>query len=157
MNQHESRLDALGRRQETVIAARLRGAIAQAEGKSDSAVAEYRRGDAEADGLPTHNCSVCTPLLLGLAFDAGDHPDSARKYLTAYVEMNGSGRYTADPYYLGPVLFRLGELYENAGDARRATEYYGRFVDLWKNADAELQPRVADARKRIDNLNRATR
>jgi len=51
--------------------------------------------------------------------------------------------------------FRLGELYENAGDAKRATEYYGRFVDLWKNADAELQPRVAEARKRIDHLNRS--
>jgi hypothetical protein len=28
-------------------------------------------------------------------------------------------------------------------------------VDLWKNADSDLQPRVAEARKRIDHLNRA--
>ena len=59
--------------------------------------------------------------------------------------------------WLAPALFRLGELYENAGDAKRATEYYGRFVDLWKDADPELQPRVTDARARIDRMNRANR
>ena len=157
MNQHEARLDTLGREQEAVPLTRLRGAIALAEGKPDSAVAEFRRGDTEADGLPTGNCTLCTPLYLGLAFDAGGHADSARKYLTQYAESIGTGRYNMDPYYLAPSLFRLGELYENAGDAPRATEYYGRFVDLWKNADPELQPRVADARKRIDNLNRSKR
>ena len=35
-------------------------------------------------------------------------------------------------------------------DRTKALEYYGRFVDLWKDADAELQPRVADVRKRIN-------
>jgi len=49
------------------------------------------------------------------------------------------------------------ELYENAGDVRHATEYYGRFVDLWKSADPELQPRVVEARGRIDRMNRANR
>jgi hypothetical protein len=78
-------------------------------------------------------------------------------YLTQYVEMAGSGRVTADAAYLGPALFRLGELYENAHDTARATEYYGRFVDLWAKADPELQPRVVEARKRIEQLNRTKR
>ena len=40
-----------------------------------------------------------------------------------------------------------------ANDVRdRALEYYGKFVDLWKDADPELQPRVADVRKRIAEL-----
>jgi hypothetical protein len=69
--------------------------------------------------------------------------------------MTGSGRLLVDRYWLGPTLFRLGELYENAGDVRHATEYYGRFVDLWKNADPELQPRVTEARGRIARMNRA--
>jgi hypothetical protein len=47
-----------------------------------------------------------------------------------------------DAFWLAKTLFRLGELYEHANDARAATEYYGRFVDLWKQADPELQPRV---------------
>jgi hypothetical protein len=31
-------------------------------------------------------------------------------------------------------------------------EYYGRFVELWKNADPELQPRVTEARKAMAEL-----
>jgi len=118
-------------------------------------VAYFRRGDNEADGLPTYNCTACTPLFIGEAFDRGAQPDSARKYLTQYAEMAGTGRNGLDAYFLAPALFRLGELYESAGDAKHATEYYGRFVDLWKNADSDLQPRAAEARKRIDHLNRS--
>ena len=157
MLQYESRLDALDRQQQAVFLARLRGAVALADGKSDSAVAWFRRGDAEADGLPTRDCTVCTPLFLGLAFDRGGHADSARKYLTHYVEMTGTGRTFVDRYYLAPALFRLGELYEGTRDTQRATEYYGRFVDLWAHADPELQPRVAEARTRMEQLNRSKR
>jgi tetratricopeptide (TPR) repeat protein len=49
-------------------------------------------------------------------------------------------------------LLRLGELYESKGDKAKALEYYGRLVDLWKNADPELQPRVKDLRRRIGEL-----
>jgi eukaryotic-like serine/threonine-protein kinase len=154
LSQHEARLDAPGRRQEAIGLARNRGMIALAEGKSDSAVAYFRSSDVEPDGLPTLECSVCTPLLIGMAFDRGGHADSARVYLTQYAEMTGSTRIFVDRYYLAPALYRLGELYENVGDAKRATEYYGRFVDLWANADPELQPRVAQARARIDQVNR---
>jgi len=153
----EARLDALGRRQEAVALNRIRGGIARAEGKPDSAIAYFRRGDAESDGLPTRNCTACTPLFVGQTFDRAGQADSARTYLTRYVEMTGTGRTLTDRYWLAPTLYRLGELYENAGDSRHATEYYGRFVDLWKNADPELQPRVAEARGRIDRMNRANR
>jgi len=99
-------------------------------------------------GLPRSGASQSGRAARGQA-------DSARTYLTRYVEMTGSGRLLVDRYWLGPTLFRLGELYENAGDVRHATEYYGRFVDLWKNADPELQPRVTEARGRIARMNRA--
>jgi tetratricopeptide (TPR) repeat protein/tRNA A-37 threonylcarbamoyl transferase component Bud32 len=157
MNQREARLDALARRQQAVFSARLRGTIALAEGRADSAIVYFRRGDGEADGLPTRDCTACTPVFLGFAFDRGGQADSARTYLTRYAEMTGTGRPFVDRYWLAPALFRLGELYENVGDVRHATEYYGRFLDLWKNADPELQPRVTDARARIDRLNRANR
>jgi len=155
MNQFESRQDTAGRVRNAVFLARVRGAIALAEGQADSAVAYFRRGDMEADGLPTMNCTVCTPLLIGLAFDRGGRADSARVYLTKYAEMAGTARTGVDRDYPAPALFRLGELYESAGDTRHATEYYGRFVDLWAKADPELQPRVADARMRIEHMNRA--
>ena len=156
MSQHEARLDTLGRRQDAVFLARTRGTIALAEGKADSAVAYFRRGDMEADGLPSSSCTVCTPLFIGLGFDRGGQADSARTYLRQYVEMSGTSHSGVDRFYLAPALFRLGELYESA-DKKLATEYYGRFVDLWANADPDLQPRVAEARKRIDRLNRSSR
>ena len=131
--------------------------IAMADGKTDSAIDMFRRGDIDPDGLPTNSCMLCTPLAIGLAFDRGGKSDSARAYLTKYVEMTESGRFFMDRWYLAPSLYRLGELYESAGDTKHATEYYGRFVDLWKNADPELQPRVEEARKRMERMNRATR
>jgi tRNA A-37 threonylcarbamoyl transferase component Bud32/tetratricopeptide (TPR) repeat protein len=155
--QYDARLDLPRRRQDAIRLARTRGMIALAEGKADSAIAWFRRGELEADGLPSRNCTVCTPLFLGLAFDRAGNADSARTYLAQYVEMSGTGHVFADRFYLAPALFRLGELYERSGDAARATEYYGRFVDLWSKADAELQPRVAEARSRIDHLNRTRR
>ena len=131
---------------------RERSVIARLEGKHDSAVAYARMGDVEADGLPTASGTNWTPLLLGMAFDASGEADSARKYLTEVVGMAGNAAYETDPFHLAPTLFRLGQLYQDAGDRTRALEYYGRFVDLWKDADPELQPRVTEARRAMAEL-----
>lgn len=47
---------------------------------------------------------------------------------------------------------RLGELHEAAGSTRQALEHYGRFVELWAEADPSLQPQVAEVRKRLERL-----
>jgi hypothetical protein len=62
------------------------------------------------------------------------------------------GRLMSDPPSLAPAYKRLGELYEGRGDRKRAAEYYGRFVDLWKDADTELQPGVREIRQRLARL-----
>ncbi|MCZ6746746.1 MAG: tetratricopeptide repeat protein, partial [Acidobacteria bacterium] len=54
--------------------------------------------------------------------------------------------------YLPATLRRLGELYEERGDRQKAVEYYSRFVDLWTDADADLQPTVEDIRGRVARL-----
>ena len=46
----------------------------------------------------------------------------------------------------------LGELYEAKGERQKALSHYSRFVELWKNADAEFQPRVAEVKRRIARL-----
>ncbi|MEO8227699.1 MAG: tetratricopeptide repeat protein, partial [Gemmatimonadota bacterium] len=152
-NQYAARLDTLERRQRWVYMARAYGFVMLGEGKADSAVTWFRRGDAEADGLPTGDCAACTLVFLGLAFDRAGQADSARAYLTRYVD--SSGALGMDQFYLAPAMFRLGELYRDAGDTKRAADYYGRFIDLWKNADPELQPRVTEARKRLAELVKA--
>jgi tetratricopeptide (TPR) repeat protein len=157
LNRYLARADTLTLRQRAVDIARLRALVALAEGKTDSALLDARRGDNEADGLPTANCTPCTPLLISMAFDRAGQADSAREYLTRYVEMDANSRWAVDRAYLAPSLFRLGEMYEKANDAPHATEYYQRFANLWDKADPELQPRVAEARARIALLDRAKR
>jgi tetratricopeptide (TPR) repeat protein len=152
LSQYERGLDSLGRLRNYSWIARTRGLIALAEGQADSAKMWIRRGDNDADGLPTRACTICTPLFLGLTFDRAGQADSARAYLTKYVNEPGSDRVIVDRIFLGPALFRLGELYETAGDTKQATEYYGRFVALWRNADPDLQPRVTEARARMARL-----
>jgi len=57
-----------------------------------------------------------------------------------------------DPVRLPAVHERLGQLYESMGNTEKAVQHYRAFIELWKNADAELQPRVTDARKRLARL-----
>ena len=57
-----------------------------------------------------------------------------------------------DPVYLAGVHRRLGELYEAKGDTAKAVAQYRAFVEQWKNAEPELQPRVAEVRKRLEAL-----
>jgi hypothetical protein len=128
-----------------------------AHGSADSALAHARRSALGDDGLPVSDCSSCPPLLLGLAFDAGRRADSARAYLSEFADTPGSGRDVTDPWFLAGVLVRLGELYAEHGDVPRSMEYYGRFVDLWRKADPELQPRVAEVRARMERISRANR
>jgi len=59
--------------------------------------------------------------------------------------------------YLPAAHKRIGELYEARGDREKALTHYLKFVDLWKNADPELQLRVAEVRARITRLNRERR
>jgi len=47
---------------------------------------------------------------------------------------------------------RLGQLYDEQGDLENAALYYARFVELWADADPELQPRVVAARARLEEI-----
>jgi hypothetical protein len=46
---------------------------------------------------------------------------------------------------------RLGRLYEST-NRDRAAAHLAAFIDLWKDADPELQPRVATAREKLARL-----
>lgn len=57
---------------------------------------------------------------------------------------------------LGPALYRLGQIAEALGEVDQAVMRYEQFVELWKNADSMLQPRVEDARARLATLRETT-
>jgi tRNA A-37 threonylcarbamoyl transferase component Bud32/tetratricopeptide (TPR) repeat protein len=121
--------------------------IALAERRPMDAVAEFRKGDRRADG-PADGCEPCALTRLGRAYDQANMVDST----IAIYE-----RYLAEPDILGPfplvgatyaagVHKRLGELYEAKGDREKALSHALAFPALWKDADPELQPKVAEVR-----------
>jgi tetratricopeptide (TPR) repeat protein len=80
--------------------------------------------------------------------------DSAIAAGERYVANTFPFRMQMDAIYLAGVRQRLGEMYEARNDIDKALTHYQAFVDLWKNADPELQPRVRDVRSRIERLQR---
>ncbi|MGH9658690.1 MAG: hypothetical protein ACRD96_09110, partial [Bryobacteraceae bacterium] len=120
--------------------------IAIAEGRFDEAVREARAADF---GF----CSLCNLPGIARAFDLAGDADSALAVLSHYVEHPARDA-TTDGYFLAGAHKRLGELYDARGDRDKAISHYSRFIELWKNADLELQPRVRDVRERIERLQR---
>jgi len=57
-----------------------------------------------------------------------------------------------DPIFRANTHRRLAELYEAKGDTAKAVEQYRAFIELWKNADPDLQPRVTEAKRRLAQL-----
>ncbi len=128
------------------------GEIAIAEKRFDAAIPEFRRGDVAADGLPDGEDGASVHFDLGRAFDLANKPDSAIAEFEAYLRTRFYGRQRSDYYALAGIHKRLGELYDAKGDTERAISHLTTFVELWKNADPELQPAVADARRRLSRL-----
>jgi tetratricopeptide (TPR) repeat protein len=81
-------------------------------------------------------------------------PDSAIAAGERYLAINIVFRHQNDALVLAAARQRLGELYEAKGNVDKALENYTAFVELWKNADPELQPRVRDVKGRIERLQR---
>lgn len=54
-----------------------------------------------------------------------------------------------DLMYLAPSHLRRAEILERMGQRQEATRHYARFVQLWKNADPELQSQVGDAARKL--------
>ena len=71
-----------------------------------------------------------------------------------YLSTPWSNRFSlqADAINLAAVYKRLGELYEERGDRAKSASYAAKFVELWKDADPELQPKVREARALVVRL-----
>jgi tetratricopeptide (TPR) repeat protein/tRNA A-37 threonylcarbamoyl transferase component Bud32 len=138
------------RAQEPELHAML-GEIALAENRPRDAIAEFRAGDRASDG-PVDPDPLVVLTRLGRAFDQANEPDSAIATYEQYLQSNFAYRAGDDYLMLAPIQKRLGELYEAKGDTARAMSHYAAFVNLWKNADPELQPAVTEVKRRLARL-----
>jgi tetratricopeptide (TPR) repeat protein len=145
---------------------RRRWAVGQAslvEGRYADAAAEFQAY------LPApRHCLPCGQAALAQAYEHLGNSDSAIAVYQRYVatpslfrapasELGLTGLYDLglfgnDVTQLAPSSRRLGELFEQRGDWANAKYYYERFVELWQDSDAELQPGVSEVRARLRQL-----
>jgi tetratricopeptide (TPR) repeat protein len=120
------------------------------EGRPRDAVAKFRGSlRFSGAGLPSQTLRDAE---VGFAFERAGLPDSAIASYEHYLQ--GTPMLELDAYKLVQVLEHVARLYEVKGDRRKAAAAYRRVAELWKNADAELQPRVRVARERASSLPR---
>lgn len=122
--------------------------ILLAEKKPVEAIREMRRADSLPDG-PVGQCAHCMDSDIGRAFDLANMPDSAITYWERYIAESFNRSPSRDASILGGIHKRLGELYDDKGDLAKAESHLSAFIELWKTADPELQPKVADAKRRL--------
>ena len=124
------------------------GAIAMAEGQPWQGEIEILQA-AEA-----HTCPICALPDLARAYEVAGKPDSAIATYERYLQTPWQSRVDTDEKDLGFALRRLGELYQQQNDRARAAARYSALLKLWKNADAELDPLLADVRRRLEQTSR---
>jgi tetratricopeptide (TPR) repeat protein len=130
---------------------RAAGSIALAEGRPDSAVTAFlawnRAGYVGATHIFNRGLAEAAN-----AHDQAGRPDSA---IALYEHALGIPSITGASYeaiWYPHALRRLGELHESLGHREQAVEYYGKFIELWKDADPELQEQVEATRAALVRL-----
>jgi len=118
--------------------------IAMTERRPAEALKEYQRIDPRLSG-----CRTCLVAAIGRAYDAAGQPDSAISWSERYLASAEESRGFEDETSLGPTYRRLGELYEEKGNQAKAARYYQKFIDLWRDADPDLQPQVAEVKQKL--------
>lgn len=116
--------------------------VATGEGRHVDALAEALRWEG---GECLGRCSD-----LALAYDRAGQRDSAIAIYERYLTSPRIG--IPPPHRWGPFLERLAQLYDERGDRDKAGDHYAKFVELWAEADEELQPRVQAARRRLEEI-----
>jgi len=125
---------------------RLSGFLAMAEGRTEEGLRELE--GAVAAGFES-------PFNLGelaLAYDRAGMPDLALEAFHRYLDAPNVNRAVADGLFLGLTYERLGQLHEARGETEEAVKFHTLFVELWAEADSELQPRVEAARAALARL-----
>jgi tetratricopeptide (TPR) repeat protein/tRNA A-37 threonylcarbamoyl transferase component Bud32 len=123
------------------------GYAAMAENHPQEALTEFRLWWDQT------GCTNCALPEMGRVYDMTQQPDSALAVYQRGVENPGGiNRVYGEQWNLAHSYRRLGELYEAKGDRQKAADYYGRFVNLWHNADTQLQPQVQEVKQRLAKL-----
>ena len=127
--------------------------VATQEHRWSEAALLFRKADREPDGPAIADPSVASMNIVWVWATAGN-ADSAIAEYERYLKTSFGGRAREGPdfHVTAPITEALARMYEAKGNTDRAVALYRDFVELWKSADPELQPRVAAARARLQAL-----
>ena len=126
------------------------GEVLLAEGRNDTAVHVLRSVD-EVPFTPTCR-DICHLPALARAYEASGKLDSAVALYERFLRTPDSDNFNWQGLYRPAALLHLAELYASRGEHAKAAEAYGEFIDLWIEADPELQPRVEAAKDWLSQL-----
>ncbi len=126
---------------------RVSGEVALGEGRFADAVRDF----AMVNDL-SGQCTTCGLARLAQAWLRSGRPDSALAVYERMVSTQTAGLHNEDARWLPHAYRQLGELYDADNDIPNAIRHYGTFVELWRDADPELQPRVDEVRQRLAAL-----
>jgi tetratricopeptide (TPR) repeat protein len=99
-------------------------------------------------GFFNENTSYYMDLTARVLTKKGDVPGAIQEYERLFrIPFTYESAYFKHPLH----HYRLGLLYDIRGELAKAKAHYGRFLDLWKDADPGL-PEVEDARVRLADL-----
>ena len=119
--------------------------IAVAEGRWEDAIAASWAAE---DGRCPRRCGQ-----LAWTYNRALQTDSALAQMKRYVDSPSLvGSVYGDAFALASFHERLGQLYDERGDLENAAKHYAAFVELWADADAQLQPRVVAAQTRLQEI-----
>jgi tetratricopeptide (TPR) repeat protein len=136
----------------TVRAFRHWNAVSVAMSRSDWSAALRELSAAELDVSQQQNVRAARAWL----HDRAGHADSARVWWEKVARGATGGSYEWMTFM--PLAWeRLGVLYEAQGENEKAIQATEEFIRLWQKADPELQPRVGEARERLERLRRKVR
>ncbi len=124
----------------------VKGRIALADGQFEDAIGWFRQEAAQ------ERCLDCGDFDFARAYDRAGETDSALVEYERLISRPTVNRVFNDAFTLAPSYKRVGELYEERDEIAKAVEYYNNFVELWSDADPELQDQVQDVRERIARL-----
>lgn len=142
----EEELGTEGRHARREVEARL----AHVRGDYEEAVGRWETYERACPGW----CATTASLGLATTYDAAGDRDAAIEQYERFLADRGRDRAHMDALYRAPAIERLGHLYADRGDAEDASRHLRAFVELWADADEELQPRVRAARARLEALGR---
>jgi tetratricopeptide (TPR) repeat protein len=136
--------------QPTGIGEHVRAVLALSEGRPAASLQHLQRARAAEFGL----LHVWSRFLLGQVYVALNRPQEAAAEFESLTTTRGLN-YQDNRLHgaVRPLAHeQLGPLYLALGDTTSAMRHMAAFVELWEDADPDLQPRVEAVRERLESL-----